>query len=114
MEMTWLGTIGAIGGGLAVIPVAIFYGFWALAPIAIGSLLIRLDPGKFPKNCKTLGDLAAKMSKLNVGYFADKGARVSDTQLWEALTEIVSAYSSLRPEAMRRECLLLSSQRKAA
>jgi hypothetical protein len=123
---TWIGQLGAVSLlagllGLATVgapaAVGVLPGRWAWAPaamIALAPVLFVLDPGAFPEDCPTLGDLARKVSRLNFGVFADAGARANGKELWDALIEIASRYSSVPPGEMRPEALLLESQRRAA
>lgn len=104
---SWIGTLAAVGllGGLLGVmavgtssAIGLHFWKWAWAPaamIAFAPILWSLDPGEFPENCETLGDLARRVSRLNFGRFANAGARVNRTELWDALTEVASRYSSL-------------------
>ena len=123
---SWVGKLGGasvVAGLLGVMAVGALCGLgllsgkWAWAPaamIAFAPILWSLDPGEFPKNCETLGDLARRVSRLNFGRFAKAGARVNRKELWDALTELASRYSSLPIGQMCPEALLLESQRDAA
>ncbi len=115
--MGWFGVTGALGGLLGMLIVGIVYGAWALAPgilVVTAVALMFIDPGKFPADCETLGELSTKVARLNFGHLAKAGARVTQKELWDSLTEVVSQYSSTPTTEMTSDALLLRSQRSAA
>ncbi len=117
---SWIGLVDAAGaafGFLAAIVLFVMFGVWGLAPAIVafvGAVLVRMDPGKFPENCATMGDLARIVCTYNFGRLAHEGARVNATELWSALTAVVSRYSPVPIAQMHPEALLLGSQSRAA
>jgi len=115
--MGWIGASSALLGIVGVIPISILFGWWAIVPvvcIASAFVLLPLDPGRFPKQCETLGELSTKVSRLNFGQLAKAGARVTERELWNSLTEVVSRYSSVAASEMHADALLLRKQRGVA
>lgn len=78
--------------------------------IAIGVPLLMVDPGKFPAELQTLGDLSRTVAGLNFGQLAAAGAEPRDKDLWNALTEVLSQYSILPKSEMQPGTFLLQSQ----
>ncbi len=97
--------IGVIGG-----PVLLFTGHWraalllAVSGVAIGSLLVRIDPGRPPRSIVTVRDLVERMVPLNFGALRAAGARVPDR--WAVLTALAAEHGELAPGEMRRETVL--------
>ncbi len=114
----YCGVIGMIAGFVGAIPAEFFAGAQGLETagvlVGVGLLMIYIDPEKFPKDCKTIGDLSKKVAKLNLGHLAKTGARAGEKELWDTLTEVASRYSSVPIAAMSPNSLLLRSQRAAA
>lgn len=113
-QARWL---GAGGGLLAVVSLvglivaathgAIVQCGVAIALMALGVVLIRLDPGALPSNCATVGDLSIKASALNYGSLANAGGAVRAKDLWDAMAEVLAEHSDLPAAAMRRDTLIL-------
>ena len=113
-QARWL---GASGGLLAVVSLvglivaathgAIVQCGVAIALMALGVVLIRLDPGALPSNCATVGDLSIKASALNYGSLANAGGAVRAKDLWDAMAEVLAEHSDLPAAAMRRDTLIL-------
>ncbi len=55
-----------------------------------------LDPGALPRDCKTLGGLAAKVSALNYGALAQSGGAV-----WRTFCRVSASFQSLTCAAIR-------------
>ncbi|PZR32996.1 acyl carrier protein [Caulobacter segnis] len=113
---SWLGGVGGVlallalvGAAIAAIKGAFIVGLASAAMLAVGVLLIRLDPGGLPEGCVTLGDLALKVGALNYGALAGEGGAVRSKDLWDAMAEVLSAQSDLPASAMRRDTLILQS-----
>ena len=117
---TWLGQIGTallVMSAAVLLVVAKWSPEWWLLPILVcgsGVVLHRFDPGTFPIDCPTLGDLARKVAALNYGRFVIEGAGSRDNELWTALLEVLSEHSTLPKTEIRMETLLLQSQLWAA
>ena len=116
----WLGLVSfAIGvvALLAVLPVHIFYPgrtlyLLLLVPAAIW--LFTLDPGRFGKDCRTLGDLARKVAILNYAHLIEGGARPTPADQWEVVTEVLAGYSAVPKRQIRADMLILPAARYAA
>jgi hypothetical protein len=93
-----------------------FPSFWFIPPLISlsGIVLIRLDCRQFPSDCHTVGDLALKVSRLNFGNLVAEGARHRDEDIWNALIEVLSEYTTLSKADISPETLLLQSQLRAA
>lgn len=73
----------------------------------LGFVLIRVDPGKLPADCQTLGGLARKVAGLNFGGLYAQGAKARDQDLWDALVEVLSEYTLLPKAEIYPGTLLL-------
>jgi hypothetical protein len=102
---------------LGVIPVHVFYPGWTLylilaIPAAIWAF--TLDHGRFGKDIRTMGDLAKKVAMLNYGHLIEGGARPSQADQWDVVTEILAGYSAVKRSQIRSDTLILPAQRYAA
>lgn len=120
LASSWLGktafSIAAIAL-LSIIPVHMLYPGWTLLAIALipaSIWVLSIDPGRFAKDCRTLGDLTKKVVSLNFGHLLEAGARPRPSDQWEVLTEILSKYSAVPRTDMRPEMLVLPAKRYAA
>lgn len=115
---------GCIGALLAFItvPVLAYFAFPSAVSVLSGlvagliiggTVLVYVDPGKLPEDCKTLGDLAQKSAALSFGRLVKAGGRHSNQDIWEALVEALSCYQLKKPEIARETLLLASQLRKA-
>jgi hypothetical protein len=97
-----------------IFPSAVSVVFGLLAGIIAGGAVLRyIDPGRLPKDCKTLGDLAQKSAALSFGRLAKEGGRHSDQDIWENLVEALSCYRLAKSE-INRDTFFLQSQLKKA
>jgi hypothetical protein len=78
---------------------------------AASAVIIHVDPGQLPRNCRTLGDLAQKTAALNYGRLIKMGARHDSDDIWENLVEALSRYALPKAE-ITRETYFLRSQLK--
>jgi hypothetical protein len=116
----WLGIAAfatAAAALLGVLPVHVFYPGWTLylillIPAAIW--LFTLDPGRFGKDCRTLGDLAKRVVSHNYGHLLEAGARPSQADQWDLLTEFLSGYTAVKKQNIRPDMLILPARRYAA
>ncbi len=76
----------------------------------IGAILMRVDHGKLPDGCQTLGDLARKAAGLNFGQLVTLGAGPRQKDLWAALVEVLTEHSLIKREEINMETLLLQKQ----
>ena len=81
---------------------------------ALGLVLVLLDPGRLPADCRTLGGLARKIAVLNFGRPHAQGAKARDRDLWAALVEILSEYTLLPKAEIHSGTLILSRQPRSA
>ena len=89
---------------------------WSLFPVlgaAVGAALMRWERGRFPPECRTLGDLARKVAGLNFFALTKAGARYRQADICVAILEILTEHSSLPRSEIRDETLLLHSQMRA-
>jgi len=117
---SWLGRVAfavAATAFLGMIPVHMLYPGWTLFTILLIPVSIwtfSIDPGRYPGDCRTLGDLAKKTAQLNFGPLLEAGARPRQGDQWEVLTEILSGYGTLPKAAITPETLILPAKRYAA
>ncbi len=120
LGLSGMGQIGLallLGGLLGLLGAAVGTHQWAVVSVLVattGAVLMRLDPGRFPASCKSLGDLARKVAGLNFGAFLSAGAGCRERDVWSALIEVLSEHSSLPKTEIREETVLLRSQLRAA
>lgn len=102
--LSWRGMIGVYLIVASVIAtfgllLARMGGAWSdLAPFVvagIGVALVRVDGGAFPKECKTLGELARRVVTMNFGYFLAEGADPREGGLWTALVDLLAQHTPL-------------------
>lgn len=113
----YTGVFLILGTIVAFIPTAILFPAWwpaLVAAFAAGIALGKLDPGHIPTQCKTMEGLTRKVAALNYGKLIKEGARVRENDIWTAVTEVLSGYTSLPKAEMRSDTLLLRKQPKAA
>ena len=117
-QASWLGGVGCVGVLLAIVftvIVATTNGAPTayLAPMAllvVAFIAIRVDPGVLSPECTTLGQLATKASALNYGNIAQGGGAIRPAELWDAMTEVLSDFSSLPTADMHRDTLILQTR----
>ncbi|CAL77307.1 hypothetical protein BRADO3527 [Bradyrhizobium sp. ORS 278] len=80
-----------------------------VAGLAAGLILTKADPGRLPKTCRTLGDLATKAAHLSYGRLVKQGADSRDDQIWRVLTEILADHSGAPARQIARETFFLES-----
>jgi hypothetical protein len=85
---------------------------WSALPFAFA--LAQFDPGRFPKNCRTFGDLATKVSEVSYGKLVKAGAATSEQVIWTTLTEAVESITNVPAAKIARETLFFASQQKKA
>jgi hypothetical protein len=114
---TWLGNLGigvAILGFIGPIPGAVLLGGWTILGIPLmigaGGFLMNMDPGKFPDDCQTLGDLSKRATRLGFSQVTKPGTRTAEREIWEVLTTIVAQYSKTPAAQMKPSALLLGSR----
>jgi hypothetical protein len=115
--ITRAGCIAALGVFVAIMAASFFFpvlgsasgalGFIA-ALIAAFGILIGVDPGMLPANCRTLGDLSIRAAAMNYGRLVKMGARHRDGDIWETLTEVLSCCELPKAEITRETVFLRS------
>jgi hypothetical protein len=110
-SLTWLGNIGALMlfGGTILAVIALFDAQWLIAGslglmAAIGSGVVWLDPGKFPKGINTIGELVNRTVPLNSKLLKEMGGRPDNR--WSILTAMASEHGSLEPSAISPDTYL--------
>ena len=120
LASSWLGKAAFATAAIAllgIIPVHMLYPGWTLLTIGLipaAIWILSIDPGQFPKDCRTLGDLAKKVVALNYGHLLEAGARPRQSDQWDVLTEILSEYSVVPKAAIRADMLILPAKSSAA
>ncbi|HLZ67801.1 MAG TPA: acyl carrier protein [Aliidongia sp.] len=102
---------------LGILPVHVFYPGWTLYLILLipaATWLFTLDPGRFGKDCRTLGDLAKRVVSHNYGHLLEAGARPTQADRWDVLTECLSGYTTVKKQDIRPDMLILPARRYAA
>jgi hypothetical protein len=118
---------GPIGmTGIAVVLIAFFAGIVALvlagaaglvllvAGFVVGWILMRIDEGRLPTNCRTLGDLAVRTAALSYGRLVKQGADARDGPMWKALSEILADFAGVPPDQIGRETFFLQCSPRGA
>ncbi len=80
-----------------------------VAGLIIGGALIRLDPGRLPDSCSTLGALAAQSGNLSCGRLIREGASAESSGIWKVLVEILGDFADVRAAQIGRETYFLKS-----
>jgi len=101
----WMCLVGFIGG-----VIALGSGAWALSGVgalivALGILLLRVDPARLPNGVTTVGDLVRRTVPLNAQKLAEAGARPPDR--WAVLVALAAEYGSLPPDQIGPDTFLL-------
>jgi hypothetical protein len=99
--LSWAGWLLMIVAVLGIALVAVIKGphiFYVAGIMLIGLSVgaTTLDPGALPRDCKTLGGLAAKVSALNYGALAQSGGAV-----WRTFCRVSASFQSLTCAAIR-------------
>jgi hypothetical protein len=117
---SWLGRSAfavAMLAFLGMIPVHMLYPGWTLLTILLIPVAIWTfanDPGRYARDCRTLGNLAKQTALLNFGPLLEAGARPRPGDQWEVLTEILSGYGTVPKAAITPDMLILPAERYAA
>ena len=101
----WMCLLGFIGG-----LVALFTGAWALTGlgalvVALGVLLLRVDPARLPAGVGTVGDLVRRTVPLNAQDLAQTGA--CPPNRWAILVALAAEHGSLQPDQIGPDTFLL-------
>lgn len=126
--MAWVGFVGLTLFVVSFFTAPALCGFfgWALLSwplglcalaMAVGWLLTRVDQGKLPKDCETLGGLSRETAKVSYGKLVKAGASHRGEDIWNALLDLLSCYALPRSEITRDTLFLqnqLSQPRKAS
>jgi hypothetical protein len=80
-----------------------------VAASIVGYAIFRIDPGKLPRDCETLGGLAKKTASLNFGRLIKLGASRRDIDIWNNMIDLLSDYALPRSE-INRETFFLQTQ----
>jgi hypothetical protein len=101
----WMCLLGLIGGLIALLT-----GAWTLTGlgalvVALGVLLLRVDPARLPTGVATVGDLVRRTVSLNARSLAETGARPPDR--WAILVALAAEHGSLQPDQIGPDTFLL-------
>ena len=117
---TQLGVTGGcliFAGLVSLFAPAVFGPYWWPVPtviVAVGIILVRLDPKQIPPDCQTVGELSRKVAGINFGNLVAEGAEPRDSHLWTALIEVLSEHTLLPKSEIQPETVLLQSQFRSA
>lgn len=117
-KSTLLGQVGGwtmlagLTGLLLVAIVAPHLWFACVAMGLLGFVLTRVDPGRLPHDCQTLGELARKIAGLNFGTLHAQGAKPRDQDLWDALVEVLSEHTVLPKADIHPGTMILRKQQR--
>jgi hypothetical protein len=70
----------------------------------LGSLMLKLDPGRLPERLATLGDLVRRLAALNAGWLRATGRRPPDS--WTVLTLVAADLCTVPADEIGRDTLL--------
>ena len=87
----------------------------AIAIVAAGFTLIRLDPLAYAPKMATVGDIARQTANRNYGALVKLGGRSNDQAIWDTLVSVANDYANqtptgLPPETIDHTTILLQSQ----
>jgi hypothetical protein len=86
----------------------------ALLALPLSAALCRLSPMRFPRQIKTIGNLAERMAAHSIGMLAAKGGRLGLAEAWKALRTICASHSmTLGADEIAADTLILDSRRIA-
>lgn len=108
-ELTWLGLLGTasllagfvyliISLGTRVIDIP-----YAVLIFGAGIAALAIDPGVWPRNCRTVGQLSQLVARRNVTRLGGMGARVGSTEIWDAIVDILEGRAVVTSGAITRE-----------
>ncbi|MBI1179494.1 MAG: hypothetical protein GC201_02985 [Alphaproteobacteria bacterium] len=83
--------------GIGPLPVAWPY---AMLALACSVLLPLIDPGRFPRGCRTVGELTEKVAGLNYARMRSSGAASDSQAVWRALVSVVSEHTDLPADSI--------------
>lgn len=108
-------SIGIVGGYMCMVGffgalIALFTGAWiasgvAALVLAVGALLLKLDPARLPVGVATIGDLVRRTAPLNAQKLVEVGARRPDR--WDVLVALAAEHGLLPPAEIGPETFLL-------
>lgn len=108
-------TVGVVGGWMFLVGfigaiVALLVGAWLASAIgalvvAVGVVLLRLDPARLPSGVTTVGDLVRRTVPLNVQTLAKTGTRPPDR--WSVLAALSAEHGTLQPNQIGPDTFLL-------
>jgi hypothetical protein len=108
-SLSWLGNVGVVmlkAGTIFVAVIALFGALWMTAGAlglmaAIGLVLVKIDPGRFPRGIETIGELVNRTVPLNSSLLMEFGGRPADR--WSILTALASEHGCLELSAISPE-----------
>ena len=116
----WSGIAGSLCFAVAVAILA----FTTLAPplriFAAGASgyaglwLRHIDRRRLPHGCKTLGDLARRVTEQNRGRLARDGARLTASEVWRIIQQLAAEESGVAPDLIGPETTFFRTKARAA
>jgi hypothetical protein len=86
----------------------------ALLALPLSAALYQLSPLRFPRQIKTIGDLAERVAAHNVGMLAARGGRLGPAEAWRALRTICASHSMMvDADGIGADTLILDPRRIA-
>lgn len=114
-EGGWLSVIGLLllPGSLAAVVAAaiaepVAWGALAVSLFAAGVLAFRFDPRVVPEDCRTLGDLARVVARMNFGKLTKEGGAVRLDALWTTLAGLLARHADIPSGDIDRDALLMA------
>jgi hypothetical protein len=78
-----------------------------VASLPLIALVDYVDPNRLAKDSRTLGDLAKKTAPLNFGRLVNLGASARESEIWDALIEVLSGFSNFPADQISRDTYFL-------
>ena len=86
------------------------YLLFAISIGVVGSVFMKFGAWQFPPDCETVGDLAQRIAARNFRLLNGFDQPVRETELWNALLELLSDHSFIPMTEITPDTLLLQSQ----
>lgn len=101
--------IGGLWGVFGILPISEAHWWVPLVIAGIGAGMVGLDPWRLPADCRTVGQLSAKVARLNRGPLRRQGGTFRLADVWDDLVELLSEHTDLPKSQIRADTWLLQS-----